>query len=210
MGSLADLPVQILDKLGLGSILTSTLSDPPGTTQLMTRCAVITPLQSQELLGPRVFLGTEIKWRWGTSGVRGEADPSDAASSLWSFQPLPTPPTLWRSPVCCQTIWSPRGLRRSQDGSTWSLPAARRAGREDRGFLSSGKLGYGGGLPTRPQAEGGGVSQNWTACHFSLSLPSFCYRRADLNFGVTQTAGAGDDGSEVSLAFSLGSSLFTQ
>lgn len=149
MGSLADLPVQILDKLGLGSILTSTLSDPPGTTQLMTRCAVITPLQSQELLGPRVFLGTEIKWRWGTSGVRGEADPSDAASSLWSFQPLPTPPTLWRSPVCCQTIWSPRGLRRSQDGSTWSLPAARRAGREGRGFLSSGKLGYGGGLPAR-------------------------------------------------------------
>lgn len=140
MGSLADLPVQILDKLGLGSILTSTLSDPPGTTQLMTRCAVITPLQSQELLGPRVFLGTEIKWRWGTSEVRGEADPSDAASSLWSFQPLPTPPTLWRSPVCCQTIWSPRGLRRSQDGSTWSLPAARRAGREGRGFLSSAQL----------------------------------------------------------------------
>lgn len=206
MGSLADLPVQILDKLGLGSILTSTLSDPPGTTQLMTRCAVITPLQSQELLGPRVFLGTEIKWRWGTSGVRGEADPSDAASSLWSFQPLPTPPTLWRSPVCCQTIWSPRGLRRSQDGSTWSLPAAAEPGERAEGSSAPESSVTEGACPP----EGGGVSQNWTARHFSLSLPSFCYFGADLNFGVTQTAGAGDDGLEVSLAFSLGSSLFTQ
>lgn len=206
MGSLADLPVQILDKLGLGSILTSTLSDPPGTTQLMARCAVITPLQSQELLGPRVFLGTEIKWRWGTSGVRGEADPSDTASSLWSFQPLPTPPTLWRSPVCCQTIWSPRGLRRSQDGSTWSLPAAAEPGERAEGSSAPESSVTEGACPP----EGGGVSQNWTSRHFSLSLPSFCYFGADLNFGVTQTAGAGDDGSEVSLAFSLGSSLFTQ
>lgn len=64
VGSLADLSVQILIRLSPGSILTLTLSDPPGTTQPMTRCAVITLLQSQELLGPRVFLDfLEIKWR---------------------------------------------------------------------------------------------------------------------------------------------------
>lgn len=210
MGSLADLPVQILDKLGLGSILTSTLSDPPGTTQLMARCAVITPLQSQELLGPRVFLGTEIKWRWGTSGVRGEADPSDAASSLWSFQPLPTPPTLWRSPVCCQTIWSPRGLRRSQDGSTWSLPAAAEPGERTEGSSAPESSVTEGACPHghRPRAVVS-VRTGPPATSAFLS-PHSVTVGADLNFGVTQTAGAGDDGSEVSLAFSLGSSLFTQ
>lgn len=45
-----------------------------------------------------------------------------------------------------------------------------------------------------PQAEGGGVSQNWTTTSGFLD-PHSVTVGADLNFGVT--AGAGDNGTEV-------------